>query len=341
MKKGLTFILPTMNRADYVCRAVDSCLACHSEKVTPHVLVIDGMSDDGSFELLRERYGANPQVEIVRHERIGFQRTAYFGALRVRTEYATFMYDDDVITPYFCDMFDSMVAAGKDFVMGYGQSYNVEKVYPFQPIREYQLYPKFDALQGYFGCVDKVKYFNLPVSPICLIVSTEHLKRWVGFSQDFAGKAPIRQYFMIDRNIGPDIMLYLSGILKERDSVLFAQSVVGQFSEHTDSMSIGYGKLHLQIGYWLGRVWAFEEVCRQGNKRAAARCAAFLLLFGAKILLGMPRSPDRRWFWQFLGEIAKVKLAALKQGFYLPMLGGLFQGVAARIASGHKTALPQ
>ena len=341
MKKELTFILPTMNRSDYVCRAVDSCLACASDELIPHVLVIDGMSDDGSYELLLERFGANPLVKIIQHERIGFQRTAYFGALQVATEYATFMYDDDVITPYFRDMFHAMIAQRRGFVMGYGQSYKVEEVYPFKPIGKFDVYQKHDAALAYFGCIDKVSYLNLPVSPICLVVSTDHLKKWVAFSQEFAKDVPIRQYFMIDQNIGPDIILYLSGILNEPESVLFAQAVVGQFSEHSDSMSIGYGKLHLQVGYWLGRVWAYEEICRQGNKPAAARCAAFLLLFGGKILLKMPFGRDRGWFWQFCGEMAKVKLTALRQGFYLTMLADLFRAVADRIALKKKTPLPE
>lgn len=341
MKKELTFILPTMNRRDYICRAVECCLACDSEQLTPHVLVIDGMSDDGSWELLRERFGSEPRVELVQHARIGFQRTAYFGALRVKTEYATFMYDDDVITPYFSDMFRAMLKEERGFVMGYGQSYNVEKVYPFQPITEFEAYQKHDAALAYFGCIDKVRHFNLPVSPICLIVKTEHLKRWVAFSQEFAKDVPIRQYFMIDQNIGPDIILYLSGILNEPETALFAQAVVGQFSEHTDSMSIGYGKLHLQVGYWLGRVWAYQEICRQGNRDAAARAAAFLLLFGGKILLKLPLSPDRKWFWKFCGELGKVKLTALKEGFFLSMLGSIPAAVADRMATRRMAPLPK
>src|SRR6185503_17621561 len=97
MKPEVTFVLPTMNRADFVCRAIDSSLAAETDRMGVRLLVIDGMSTDGTPDLVTKTYAGNPRVTLIQHPRVGFQRTAYFGALQVTTEYASFMYDDDVL----------------------------------------------------------------------------------------------------------------------------------------------------------------------------------------------------------------------------------------------------
>jgi hypothetical protein len=250
------------------------------------------------------------------------------------------MYDDDVISPYFHQMFDEMIATNKDFVMGYGRSYSVDQVYSFKPIQSFNLSEKYDVALAYFGYYQQIRYFGLPVSPICCIVTTDHLKNWVQFSQAYAKDVSIRQYYMIDQNIGPDIILYLSSVLKEADTVLIAHSIVGQFSEHTDSMSIGYGVLHLQVGYWLGRLWAFEEICRQGNKTVAAKCAAFLVVWGSYILLKMPFSKDRCWFWAFSLEIARIMLTVIRNALILPFLYAVFTSIRNKLTSRQMTGLP-
>jgi glycosyltransferase involved in cell wall biosynthesis len=320
LPEEITFILPTMNRRQYICRAVESCLACQSEQVSSRVLVIDGMSDDGSYELLRERYAGNPRVRILRYERVGFQRTAYYGAMQVDTPYATFMYDDDLLSPDFHKMFEGMLARGKEFVMGYASIHNVDEVYPFRPIRDFELRPKHDLAMEYFGYDRDDLRFVVPVSPICCIVTTGHLKKWVQFTQEYASKAAIRHYYMIERNIGPDIILYLSAILREDETALVTPTVVGQLSAHPDSMSVGYGDRHLITGYWFGKMWAFEEICRQGNRAAAARSAAFLLALGASMLFRMPFSKDRRWFWSYGREILRVKWLALRYAGVIPLM---------------------
>jgi len=341
MSAEITFILPTMNRRQYICRAVESCLVCRSERVTPHVLVIDGMSDDGSYELLQETYGNNPQVSILRHDRVGFQRTAYFGVSQVKTEYVTFMYDDDLVSPFFYQMFEAMLDQGKSFIMGYGYIYDVDRIYPFKPVTNIDLFSVYDAVLAYFGYPGKLHYHTVPFSPICCIVKTEHLQKWVHFSQEFAGKSPIRHYYMIDRNIGPDIIIYLSGIMLEPDTAAIAPNIVGQFSEHNESMSVGYGDLHLQIGYWLGKIWAFEETLTRGNRSVAAQCAGHLIRSGLRILRQIPSSQDREWVWPFCKEIIGIITLAVKNGFVLAMLTNLIISSFNKYTSGPLVPLPE
>ena len=54
--KVLTFILPTFNRKKYVIRAVESCLKVIGKNFSSEVLILDGESTDGAWELLEENY---------------------------------------------------------------------------------------------------------------------------------------------------------------------------------------------------------------------------------------------------------------------------------------------
>ena len=106
MKKKLeiTFILPTINRKNYIIRAVDSCLSINlfSDQITAKVLVYDGYSDDGAWEAMQEKYHTNEKVILKQVDRnLGFQETAFIALKEVDTEYCTYMYNDDVISPYY------------------------------------------------------------------------------------------------------------------------------------------------------------------------------------------------------------------------------------------------
>src|SRR5437773_4005287 len=101
----LTFILPTRNRREWVRRAIASCLRAHQEGVSVEVLIIDGDSTDGSFEDLQQRYGNDSRVRLFRQQGAkGFMAACFFAIPQVRTPFATFMYDDDVLSPYWADL---------------------------------------------------------------------------------------------------------------------------------------------------------------------------------------------------------------------------------------------
>ena len=55
---------------------------------------------------------------------------------------------------------------------------------------------------------------------------------------------------MIKKNIGPDIIIFLSNIIKT-DKIFFNEGIIAQFSEHSDSMSISYGTDPLLSGIGL------------------------------------------------------------------------------------------
>src|SRR5215831_3601614 len=105
MKDVITFILPTRNRKQFVRRAIDSCLSCESETVSPCVIVIDGESDDGTFTDLQSAYAGDTRVQLLQNSKsTGFMNTCFQGVELVKSKWVTFMYDDDVLSPCFIDM---------------------------------------------------------------------------------------------------------------------------------------------------------------------------------------------------------------------------------------------
>jgi glycosyltransferase involved in cell wall biosynthesis len=311
-QKRITFILPTMNRKAFIARAIDSCLACENEWVRPQVLVIDGQSTDGSYEMLQAKYAGDARVKLTQNAKgTGFQETAYQGVRQLDTELATFMYDDDILSPHYGALIAQMIQAGKESFIGYGQAHEVSEAYPF-PSVELRPVPKGRAALLYFGA-QTAEMPSPPVSPICTVSTSAHLKSWVGFSTEFARRSAFRKYFMLDLNIGPDIIIFLSDMLKEDRDVLLADGPVAQLSVHPQSMSVGYGEKPLSIGYWVGRIWAFEELCRQGMRHEAAAAGAYLILNGTKLWLSLVLRGRWRWVLPMAGELLGILARVIRQ----------------------------
>lgn len=336
---NITFILPTLNRKDYVSRAIQCCLDCETDRVKPRVLVIDGYSDDGSYEMLKVKYAEDHRVDLVQYDRVGFQETAFYGVSLVKTEYATFMYDDDLLSPYYAKMIESMEERGKDFVMGFGKMFHIDKVLPFASLDgKISEVAKFDFILNYYCIHTTTRFTDAPVSPICCVQKTDFLRSWVSFIKAYCEGSRIKTYYMLKKNIGPDIILFLSSILASKGNVLVADEIVGQFSYHPTSMSIGYGSQHLKVGYWLGRKWAVEKIFDSGEFEVAKKASAYLLIAGLKnFSLMFFSSKDRPWSWAYLREIIDLlKITArhaLLAGVFLELFTSMRNVTARRAKS--------
>src|SRR5438093_812395 len=220
MKQVVTFILPTRNRKHLVRRAIDSCLACENETVSACVIVIDGESDDGTFADLKDGYGSDPRVQLIQNSKTaGFMNTCFEGVELVKSKWVTFMYDDDLLSPYFIHMVHTLVRSPGDFVMGYGATFTANEIYPFEPIAEYRRCKPEQLILTYYGRNTGVEHRDLPHSPICCVTTSNLLREWVQHVRRFCSANPLRQYFMLKQNIGPDLMIYLLSLLNHRGDV--------------------------------------------------------------------------------------------------------------------------
>jgi glycosyltransferase involved in cell wall biosynthesis len=94
----ISILIPSYNYAKYVAVAVDSALAQTYPNV--EVLVSDNCSTDGSWELLNERYGADPRVRLNRNAtNIGMARNFDRLMELARGEYVLCLSADDFLFP--------------------------------------------------------------------------------------------------------------------------------------------------------------------------------------------------------------------------------------------------
>lgn len=286
----LTFILPTYNRKNYVLRAINSCLLINkiSKKIKVKVLVMDGFSNDGAWELMKSTYFKSSDVilkQVPKH--LGFQETAFIGLKYVKTDYCTFMYDDDVISNYFYRFAEKLKDSKQTFIIGYGKNFHVSRTYKFHA-------PNFimariqDIILNYFGFFNKLKYNSLPVSPVPSISKTSNLKLWKNQVRQFTNKSSFRKIFFLNKNIGPDLVILLFNLFLQKKNIFICNSTISQLSYHSSAMSIAYGKTPLSTGYWLARVWYFEYYlsnCKNIDKIFLSKISSYIIVSGFYVLI--------------------------------------------------------
>lgn len=286
----LTFILPTYNRKNYVLRAINSCLLINkkSKRIKVKVLVLDGFSKDGAWELMQSTYLKNSNVILKQFSKsLGFQETAFLGLKYVKTDYCTFMYNDDVISNYYHKFAEKLEDSDQNFIMGYGKNFDVSQTYKFHKPNFVMVRPQ-DVVLNYFGFFNKLKYNSLPVSPVPSISKTSNLKLWKNQVREFTSKSSFRKILMLNKNIGPDLVILLFNLVLQKQNFFICNSTISQLSTHPSAMSIAYGKTPLSTGYWLARIWYFEYYlvnCKNIDKIFLSKISSYIIVGGFYILI--------------------------------------------------------
>ena len=80
MIEGLiSVIIPSYNRKDFICRAIESVLSQEYEK--KEIIIVDDGSTDGTYEFLNEKYKDNTIIGIYKNAKnsgAGFSRKVGF-----------------------------------------------------------------------------------------------------------------------------------------------------------------------------------------------------------------------------------------------------------------------
>jgi glycosyltransferase involved in cell wall biosynthesis len=294
--------------------------------VSPCVIVIDGESDDGTFTDLQATYSGDARVQLLQNGKsTGFMNTCFQGVDLVKSKWVTFMYDDDVLSPHFIEMAANLVGSSSRFIMGYGAPFPADSVYPFKPVEAFRPYSPQQLLLAYFGRHDDIDFKGLPFSPIACVTTLDLLQQWVPQVKRFCSQNSLRQHFMLKRNIGPDLMIYLFSLIQHQGDVSLAVAIMAQFSAHPSSMSIIFGNSDLAVGYWLGKIWAFEYLRNAGRREEAAICGSAIVLVGAKLLLARLMRFEIKWSGAMIREILGVVrqsiqnhdlLRTIKEGYF-------------------------
>lgn len=320
-RETLTFILPVLNRHECIVRAIESCLRCESNLVESQVIVIDGGSTDGTIELMQERYSNDSRVRIIRQpsDQPGFMAACYLGVEHVEGGLATFMYSDDVLSPWFVMLADALVLSKEtDLALGYGQQSEDCHLIGFEQPRGLDMVEADRVLAAYYGRPDLLDAKPLPVSPVCCIVRAWVLRSWVRQLRSFIESTPLRRYAMIKLAGGQDLMIYLTALLHGQKNVMHCSEVVAQLTASETSITkAGNRETQLLVGYWLARAWGFYRAIEVGNKELAARCAGYIFVVWLFIFAKKIMRFDFAWFSAVIREMGLIISVVYGQGLMI------------------------
>jgi glycosyltransferase involved in cell wall biosynthesis len=98
----ITTIIPTYKRPQLLKRAIISALNQTFHRIQVHVY--DDASNDETEEVVRECIKKDDRVAYHRHgQNMGLLQNYQYSLSRVKTEYFSFLSDDDVLFPWFCE----------------------------------------------------------------------------------------------------------------------------------------------------------------------------------------------------------------------------------------------
>ena len=331
----VTFILPVLNRRQVIVRAVDSCLACQSERIEPRVLIVEGGSSDGTRELIETTYSADSRVVLLSQpaERPGFINACYFGVEQLESPFATFMYSDDILSPNFVKLAEALVDdPDATIALGYGRQAAEDEDIDFPPLTTIERVESERVLYAFYGRVECLDGKSLPVSPVCCLVRSPVLMAWVKYVQDFTSNNLLRHHAMIRLAGGPDLMIYLSALLYGSGKAIRANHVVGQLTIMAVSItSHGNRETQLTVGYWQARLWGFIAAIQNGQRKLAGQFAGYLLAIFLFIMAQKIIRRESAWSRELIGELLGMVKIAGKQGLLMSMLQGCAASLWSRL----------
>lgn len=311
-RPAVSFVIPTLNRGRYVVRAVDSCLtaAASVPDLDVQVVVLDSMSDDGSWQLLVDRFAADPRVILAQNARgLGPTRSWLDGARLVTGDFVTFLWSDDYVAPGFLTaLLPALREDGCGMAMGDGIIRDIDDESPL-PAWDWSLaiLPGTTFLRRHLGLRAGPV---LAVSPAAALFSRRVFDRWMAAVEQWCTVPGIRHDIMWRRAIGPDLMLFLMAAVGRGDRVAVGSGAAAQFSSHSQSISMSSSPWPLRAGYWLAKKWAVEQVAITDPRLAAAGYAR-LALQGRILARQARRDVAPELATSFATEVAAARAALL------------------------------
>jgi hypothetical protein len=279
MKKEITFIILTKDRKNLFLKFFDNFYMIFKNKLIYKFLIIDGGSFKDSFFLSKglKKYR---NLRYIKQTSTGFMNGCFEAINYIDTKYCTFIYDDDILSPHIVQIYDNLLPNG-NFSMGYGLVAPKNSKYESFKYLSQLDYKKEEMLLGYYG-INKFNVKTLPVSPVCTIFKKNFLFLWKKEIIKFCFNNRFRTLFLLKKNIGPDLMIYLFNIFHEKKKINFYKPHCAIFVGHPKSMSVILGTCDLKIGYWLAKV---SLLLKMNNNKIKDKLYTFLIIDGLSIVI--------------------------------------------------------
>lgn len=301
--KRVSFVVPTLNRAGYVNRAVRSCLALASRDVDVEVVVVDSSSEDSSWSDLVDEFGDDPRVLLRQNSRTsGPMRSWLEAAADATGDWITFVWSDDYVFPDFAqlltphDVHDVAVVFGRGLV----RPIDAESLPSPSTSAAFRV-PSALAMEGFMA--SRRSQGDWPVSPACAVFAARVFRRWMASIEDWSRATAAREAVMWQSAIGPDLLLFLVAV--SDGECWQTDAPVAQFSSHPGSITISSSTWPLATGYWMARCIAIREGCVEGIDSDLVRREIYAtsLAQGLRCLLTIPAAFKGVSRWQIARQL--------------------------------------
>ena len=216
------------------------------------LLIIDGNDDNRVVNLITDKFSKyKNSTKVIKQIKKGFMNACFQSIDLVDTKFFTFMYDDDELSPYYGSLVKKSLKQNRIFY-AYGKVENLLSKFVFvKP--SIKFIDAENILDQYFK-FNLTREFIPPNSPICSVFRTNILKEWRFILEKYSKIDKYFNFYLMKKNIGPDLLLLLISLTKEKQKILYSKNYIAKFSSHEKSMSIIYGNIYLGIGYFYSRV---------------------------------------------------------------------------------------
>ena len=278
----ISFILPIKSRPENLSKILINSNKVF-KKIKFEIIVVDASSNKIAKlnQKIIKRY---KNVRYFKQKSTRITRGCFEVLKYLKYDIVTFLYDDDIMGPYVFKIYKKFFK-NKIFSMGTGIVLDQKfSKFKFNKLKKIQI-DKNVLLSNYFGLplskYDK-RFMNVlssPVSPICTCFEKKFIFDWRSKIKNFVKNNKFRNYFLLELDIGPDLITYLTNINKEQNKIHYYLPPSVRFSSHKNSISVIYGKNNLRIGYWLARI-SFLENEKISNKEILNKIYTYLLFIG-------------------------------------------------------------
>ena len=257
MNKEFSLILITKGRKD-----ISNCLNSifrNMKKLEFKLIIIDGNKDDLLNNNIEHSSFENFDIRIYKQKKGKFMRACFESIKYVDTKFFSFIYDDDVLSDHYYkiinkSILNNVISIGKGVIQDINKNINFK-----EPVIKTEA--SKNNLDNYYS-FSLLGKKNLPNSPICSVFKSTILGEWKNFLYKNCLKN--KNYFdiLIKKNIGPDLLIYLMSLHKEKE-IITTDTIMAKFSHHENSMSVKYGSESLIFGYLITKVLFFKSIFKQ------------------------------------------------------------------------------
>lgn len=94
-QSNISIIIPTYNNSQYICRCIESVLACGSEEL--EVIIVDDGSTDNTGEIVKALAEKDGRIRYVYRQNTGVSAARNYGINLARGKWFFFVDGDDVV----------------------------------------------------------------------------------------------------------------------------------------------------------------------------------------------------------------------------------------------------